>query len=139
MATRDLLRHQVIKSLMAQPTGNVADAAIHLWEQMAIQIISIVGEDGFNSLYARSIFLTQSTFPWLAAGPLAPQSDHRFAGLKTSFEGQATSEAREANTLLLITFTDILATLIGEQLMTRILQLAWGTDPSNSTGKEIQT
>ena len=126
MATRDLLRHQVIKSLMAQPTGNVADAAIHLWEQMAIQIISIVGKDGFNSLYARSIFLTQSTFPWLAAGPLAPQSDHRFAGLKTSLEGQASGQASEANTLLLITFTDILASLIGDQLTTRLLQLAWG-------------
>ena len=139
MATSDLPRHQIIEILMAQLPEKDADAAIRVWEQMATQIISIVGEDGFNSLYARSIFLTQSTFPWLAAGPLAPQSDHRFAGLKTSFEGQATSEAREANTLLLITFTDILATLIGEQLMTRILQLAWGTDTSNSTGKEIQT
>jgi hypothetical protein len=42
---------------MAQPTGKVADAAIKVWEQMAIQIISIVGEDGFNALYARSLFL----------------------------------------------------------------------------------
>ncbi|BBP05255.1 hypothetical protein TPL01_23940 [Sulfuriferula plumbiphila] len=56
METRDLLRHQIIKSRMAQHTEKVADAAINLWEQMAIQIISIVGEGGFNSLYARSVF-----------------------------------------------------------------------------------
>ena len=63
METIDLPRHQLIKSLMAQPTEKVADTAIKVWEQMAIQIILIVGEDGFNALYARSLFLAQSTFP----------------------------------------------------------------------------
>ena len=138
METSDLPRHQIIKSLMASPTESVADASIILWEQMAIQIISIVGEDGFNSLYARSLFLSQSEFPLLAIGSLAPQSDHRFAGLKASLEGQAPAQASEANTLLLIKFTDILASLVGEQLTSHILQLAWGIDPSNSAGKEIQ-
>src|SRR5687768_9611537 len=108
MKTNDLPRHQLIKSLVAQPTEKVADAAIYVWERMAIQIISIVGEDGFNSLYARSIFLSQSTFPWLAISPLPPKSDPRFAGLKTSLEGQTPAKAIEANSLLLITFTDIL-------------------------------
>ena len=138
MESHDVLRHQIIKNLISQPAEKDADAAIRVWEQMATQIISIVGEDGFNSLYARSIFPTQSTFPWLAAGPLAPQSDHRFAGLKTSLEGQASAQAGEASTRLLITFADILATLIGEQLTNHILQLVWGIDLSNSTGKEIQ-
>lgn len=137
MESHDLLRHQIIKNLISQPAEKEADAALHVWEQMATQIISIVGEEGFNSLYARSIFLTQSTFPWLAAGP-APQSDHRFAGLKTSLDGQTPAQASEANTLLLITFIEILASLIGTQLTSHILQLAWGIDPSNSTGKEIQ-
>ena len=110
------------------------DAAIKLWEQMATQIISIVGEDGFNSLYTRSLFLNQTTFPWLAASQLAPQTEQRFAELKASLEGQTPAQASEANSLLLITFTDILASLIGEQLTTRILGLAWGTDISHSAG-----
>ena len=88
METRDLLRHQIINSLLAQHTEKVADAAINLWEQMATQIISIVGEGGFDSLYARSVFLTRSTFPWIAAGALPPQADQRFTGLKMSLEGQ---------------------------------------------------
>ena len=122
---------------MAQPTEKAADAAIRLWEQMAVQIISIVGEDGFDSLYARSIFLNQSTFPWLAAHPL-PKAGYRFAELKESLEGQAPAQASEANSLLLITFTDILASLIGEPLTTRILQLAWGDDISTRIGKGPQ-
>lgn len=133
-----MLRQQIINSLLAESTGKVADAAIYAWERLATQIISIVGEDGFNSLYARSLFLSQSKFPWLAASQFPPQIDHRFAGLKASLEGQAPAQASEANRLLLITFTDILASLIGEQLTTRILSLAWDTDISNSTGTEFK-
>ena len=133
-----LLRHQIINNLMARQPEKVADAALSLWEQMAAQIISIVGEGGFNSLYARSVFLTQLTFPWLAASALSPQAEHRFAQLKISFEGQTPAEASAANSLLLITFTDILAALIGEQLTTRILRSAWGNDASDRAGKEFQ-
>jgi hypothetical protein len=113
---------------MAQHTEKVADGATNLWEQMATEIISIVGEGGFNSLYARSIFLTRSTFPWLAAGALPPQAGQRFAGLKMSFEGHTPAQASEANRLLLITFTDILSSLIGEELTTSILRSAWGSE-----------
>ena len=117
--------------------GNVeylstAEAAINLWEQMAAQIISILGKDGFISLYARSIFLSQARFPWLAASPMTPQIDQRFAVLKAGLEGQAPAQVSEANSLLLITFTDILASLIGEQLTVHILRLAWGADTSNN-------
>ena len=136
METRDQLRHQLIEGLMAPHTENVADAAIDLWEQMATQIILIVGEDGFNSLYARSVFLAQPKFPWLAANSLSPQTDQRFAELKKRLEGQTPSQAREANSLLLLTFTGILAALIGELLTTRILRSAWGNDASYSTSKE---
>lgn len=138
MGTSDLLRHQIIKSLTAIDTGEVAEAAINSWEQMAAQIISIVGEDGFNSLYERSIFLTQPTFPWLATSLHPPQADQRFAELKMSFKGQTPAQISEANALLLITFTDILASLIGEPLTTRILSLAWNTDISDRTGKEFK-
>jgi len=123
---------------MAQHKDKVADAAIGLWEQMATQIISIVGEDGFNSLYARSIFLAQPKFPWLAANSLSPQTDQRFAELKKRLEGQTPSQAREANSLLLLTFTGILATLIGEPLTIRILRSAWGNDALYSTSKEFK-
>jgi len=112
---------------MAQHTEKIADAAILLWEQMATQIISIVGENGFNSLYARSLFITHASYPWLAIDSATAQPDHRFAGLKVSFEGQTLAQASEANSLLLLNFTDILASLIGEQLTISILRSAWGS------------
>ena len=138
MTTSELLRHQIIKSLTARQPEKSADAVLALWEPMAAQIISIVGEGGFNSLYARSVFLTQSSFPWLAASALSPQADHWFAQLKTRIEGQTPAEGYEANRLLLITFTDILASLIGEQLTTSILRLVWGNGASDSADKELK-
>ena len=125
MQPSDLPRHQLIRTLTAQHPEKVADAAIGLWEQVAAQIISIVGEGGFNALYARSVFLTQSNFPWLEERA-PPQTEHRFAKLKTSLAGQTPEQASAANNLLLITFTDIVATLIGEQMTNTILRSAWG-------------
>lgn len=138
METSNLLRHQIITKRVAQTTEKVDDAAISLWAKMATQIILIVGEGGFNSLYARSIFLTQSTFPWLLSSPQPPPAEHRFEELKLSLAGQTPERASEANKLLLITFTDILASLIGEQLTIRILRSAWGNDVQNQADKGVQ-
>jgi hypothetical protein len=136
METSRLLRHQIIENLILQPTDNVADAAIHRWGLIAAQIISVVGEGGFNALYTRSAFLAHSTFPWIPANPLSTQTDAHFADLKKSMEGQTPAQASAANSLLLITLTDILASLIGEDLTTRILRSAWGDDAANVTGQE---
>lgn len=133
----DVLRHQMINSLMAPHTDQVAEAAIRLWEVMAIRIISIVGEGGFNSLYARSVFLAQSDFPWLETGAALAPGGHRFAALKTTLEAQTPAQAGAANILLLITFTDILASLVGEKLTTSILCSAWGIDASTAS-KELK-
>ena len=133
METSDSLWYQLIKSVIApHQEKDAVNGAINLWEQMAAQIISVVGENGFNSLYARSVFLAQPKFPWLAAASsLSTQTDRRFAELKRSFEGQTPAQVNEANTLLLNTFTDILASIIGEQLTISILRSAWGNDASH--------
>ena len=114
MGTSDVLRHQIIKGLTAPQS---------------------VG--GFESLYARSVFLGQATFPWFAAIALASQSTHRFAGLRMSFAAQDPTQVSSANTLLLVTFTDILASLIGEHLTTSILRSAWGSGASETAVKEF--
>ncbi|BBP02091.1 hypothetical protein [Sulfuriferula nivalis] len=59
MPTSELSRHQRINSLAAQDTEKIVGTAILLWERMATQIISIVGEAGFNSLFTRSVVSVQ--------------------------------------------------------------------------------
>lgn len=138
METEHLLRQQLIQGLIAEPPENVVNAAISLWDQLSGQIVSIVGQGGFDSLYARSLFLSQSTFPWLEASALSAQTERGFAELQTSFEAQTPAQAAAANSLLLVTFTDILAALIGEQLTTRILRSAWSSSDQDTVRRELQ-
>ena len=131
------MRHQIIENLTASHPKKAEEAAIVIWEQMATQIISIIGVGGFNSLYARSLFLSQSSFPGLAASTSSPQPDQRFAELKKHFEGQSPAKIIEANNRLLCTFTDILATLIGEELTSNILRSAWGDHAPGQDQQEV--
>ena len=133
-----MLRHQIIESLTASHPEKAADAAIVLWEQMATEIIAIIGVGGFNSLYARSLFLTQSSFPWLTGCDLSSPADQRFTALKNCLEEQAPGDALEANNRLLRTFTDILAALIGEALTSSILRSAWGDSAPGQDQQEVQ-
>lgn len=133
-----LQRQQIIASLMAQQPENIADAAMGHWQQLADEIITIIGEAGFASLYERSVHLAQSTFPWLPSGTSPPQPDHshRFVELGIRLADQTPAQARAAHSLLLTIFTDILASLIGEQLISSILRAAWGNLASVAPDKE---
>jgi hypothetical protein len=129
MDATNALRYRIIKNVMAQHDEQDAVLAIiNLWERLAIQIISIVGESGFYSLYTRSVLIAKTHIPWLEAATLLLQPDARFAELKRSFEKQPLAQVIKGNNLLMITFTDILATIIGEQLTVSILRAAWGDE-----------
>ena len=138
MATIDAPRHQMIKRAVRQRPEAGLDVTIHLWERLASELISIIGEGGFQSLYARSIHLTKATFPWLVLSHPSQQTDSRFAALKTSLEGRDFTEACEASINFLITFIDILALLIGEPLTTSILRSAWGDGTFDIAAKELR-
>ncbi|MFA6014211.1 MAG: hypothetical protein WC742_04020 [Gallionellaceae bacterium] len=136
MDTSKTQRHKLIKNLMGRHAEKVSEASITLWELLAIQITSIVGEGGFNSLFTRSVLLTQTSFSWLEVNPLALLTANRFTTLKRCFDGQTPAYTKAANSQLLITFTDILASLVGEQITTTILHSAWGNDVSDESDME---
>lgn len=103
---------------------------------MATELISIIGEGGFDSLYQRSVHLVQQAYQCLAPCLQAGSVEHRFAGLRASLEKDPSPLMNEASRELLITFTDILAKLVGEELTTGILRRAWGSDASGNSGME---
>lgn len=125
MQIHDLPLRQLIIELTEPNAEKMVGTAIERWELLAAHIISIIGEGGFNSLYERSVILTQSEFRWLLTSGLQPAKDHRFIALKASLEGQTPALANEANCLLLANFTGILESLIGAQLTTRIFRSAF--------------
>lgn len=139
MEAPSLQRQQIIANLLAQQPENIADTAMGHWEKLADEIILVVGEAGFASLYERSVHQAQATFSWLPPGssPAQPPDSHRFAELGMRLADQAPDHARAAHSLLLTLFTDILASLIGEQLTSSILRTAWGNLASGPSGEEL--
>jgi hypothetical protein len=138
MTSSNPQRNQMIRRAVLQRPDEVVDTSIRLWEQLAEELVSIIGEGGFQSLYARSIHLTNAAFPWLAPEQVSPASNARFASLKISLAGRNVAEASEASIALFTTYIDILALLIGGTLTTGILRSAWGDDSMDSAEKGKQ-
>lgn len=123
----------------------VVDVTIFLWERLAIELISIIGEEGFQSLYVRSARLNSVAFPWLLLDHESPaysqSSDSRFAGLQMSLENRKLTDPAqidEACKKLLMTFVDILALLIGDSLTASILRSAWSGESFDTVVKGNQ-
>lgn len=95
----------------------VAEAAVRTWDEVAGRLAPIIGEQEFRVLYKRSLRVTASTFPWLAAAP----ADSPFADLGLRLEREAPARAEQASRALFDTFTGLLIALIGEALTTRLL------------------
>lgn len=134
-----MLKHQrIIASRVAQQPESVADSAMVDWKDLADEIISIVGIDGFDSLYERSLHLAQPTIPWLTPDlSAATPNSHRFVELGRHLANQAPADAWAAHSLLLTIFTDLLASLIGEQLTANLLRAAWGNVAPVKADKEL--
>ena len=122
---------------MRQPE-NFLNVTVHLWERLATELISLIGENGFQSLYVRSVHLTRATYPWIVEGNPTQRSEKRFTGLQNSLAKYDLEVASAANILLLTTLVDIIALLIGNILMTRILSTVWTNDAHDGAGKELQ-
>lgn len=138
MATIDDQRHQMIRIVIMRRPDAIGDVTLQLWERLASELTSIIGDGGFQSLYARSVHLARVTFPWIVLNQPAMPTVAVFANLKKCLEERDSTLACEASITLLKIFIDILILLIGELLTTSILRSAWGDDAVNIAGTELQ-
>ena len=138
MQTSDFWQ-QIIQGVIAQHKETHGfDEAVSLWEDLAVQVISIVGEGGFDSLFSRSIFFTKRTFPWLDPDLHLPVSQNGFAKLKKCLEGQDRVLASTANSQLLVRFIGVVSSIVGDQLTMNILRLSWGNEVMDTVNKEFK-
>lgn len=130
MSTTDSYR-ETIRITLAERAGDapdasaVAEATISTWHQVASHLIPVIGAGGVDVLFNRSLHLTCTAFPWLTI-----LGDHRdntvlFASLKARLTGRDPDAAVEASYTLLVTFVELLMSLIGESLTERLLSSVW--------------
>lgn len=126
MATFTDPRHEMIRTAVIAHPGAVVATSIVLWQRLSVQLVSIIGDAGFESLFFRSLHLAKHQYPWLGPVDAAAPEAHRFVTLEQALASRSQQEATDASIFLLITLIDILTLLIGEQLMTSLLVSAWG-------------
>lgn len=111
----------------ATDASAVAEATISTWHQMADEIEPVIGTGGIDVLFNRSLHLTCTVFPWLTVPGHHMDSTLLLANIKTRLAAGEAAAAAEAGITLLVTFVEILSSLIGEALTERLLARAWMT------------
>jgi hypothetical protein len=115
----------------------IAAAAADTWPQVTAQLAPVIGARGVDVLFRRALHLTSTAFPWLQLSGDHERGVAVLESLATRLAGQEASSASEASRALLVTFTELLATLIGESLTERLLGPVWAppsTAPQQETG-----
>ena len=120
-------RYHMIKDLLEHcPDEEVADLAHDLWKSLTTEITLLVGQEGFDTLYARSVFLTENASPWQDHSAPQPLDRPITDPLLPSAEIPLTpAQIRVTTRQLLNVFIGVLSTLIGNQVTARILDVAW--------------
>jgi len=135
MPTPDSRREAIRRTLEEHSGGGsdaaaVAEATISTWHQMAGRLSPVIGVQGVNVLFSRSLHLTSATFPWLVNDGDRGSNAAQLATLEARLAGCKPEVSAEASYALLVNFTELLTTLIGAPLTGRLLSPVW--EPQSS-------
>ncbi len=120
-----------IRTSMARRAGPHADghatalAALAIWRRMAAQLEPVIGARGVDALFRRALHLTGRQHPWLATAGVRGSSATSLDHVQLQLAAQQAAQATEAAQALLTGFTELLATMVGDALVNRLLAPAW--------------
>ena len=141
MPTTDTKSFQhAIRRTLKHHSGNggnarsVAEATIVTWREMVARLAPAIGAKGVDILFRRSLQMTGITFPWLEIAEDHEDNADLAASILARLSNRKTEAAAEAGYTLLVTFTELLATMIGESLTKRLLLPVW-TPPSPESNR----
>ena len=142
--TGDAIRlREAIRTTLGQRAGRLpnadatAEATAAAWRLVATQLAPVIGARGLDVLFGRALHQASVEFPWLVAALDRGESASPLPSLMVCLTGQPASNAAEASYLLLLTFAELLAALIGESLTTRLLAPVWAP-PSFFSAQESE-
>ncbi len=121
----------MIRATLEQRAGSLpeanatADAAATIWRLVKAQLVPVIGARGFDVLFRRALRLASAAFPLLGVVAECGAGVDPLPALMACLSGQRTAVATEAGYALLLTFVELLMTLIGESLTDRLLADVW--------------
>jgi hypothetical protein len=129
---RELWR-EAIRITLAHRAGSAADASAiaeataSTWRQVAALLTPVIGAQGVDVIFRRALSLTSKAFPCLAFGEEHGDSAALLVSLKVHLASRDTATAAEAGCTLMVTFIELLTTLIGESLIERLVSPVWAS------------
>ena len=124
-------RREVIQKRLAQCAGGDSDAnalaaaTVATWSQISARLAPLIGTRGVDTLLSRTVYLTSVCFPWLAMATESERGAAPLDGLRERLARQDAPVAAAASCEFFLTFTVLLATLIGDSLTDRLLGPVW--------------
>ena len=109
----------------APDAGAIAEATLSTWHQVAVRLVPVIGARGVDALFNRSLHVTSKTYPWLAIDGHDENVAMLLSGLRARIATRELIDAVEACHALLVNFTELLASLIGDSLTKRLLITVW--------------
>jgi len=125
------MNREISRRTLVQRAGSgadakaVADAAISIWHDARVRLAPVIGGQGVDVLLRRSLHVAGRTLPCLAVAGHAGSSAELLAALQVRLAGCETALAIEASEAFLVTFIELLASLIGQSLTERLLAPIW--------------
>jgi len=107
--------------LDAIPAAQISARSICMWQAISAVLQPIIGLDAMFSLLARCQDRHLTAFPWLL-GSTSAQQQFRLLEQRLSTQGDA--QARAANKALLLTFYELLTSMIGRPLVVNLFDTA---------------
>lgn len=120
------LPRQMVEAALARHPEALVAATLGLWRQLALELIPIIGDEGFKAIYVRSLRMASTQFLGLKQVVAPVSGGDAFEPLRQLLETRDLEQATKASIGFFMIFFDTLTSLIGEGLTTHLLHTAWG-------------
>jgi hypothetical protein len=118
---------------------HIAEVAASTWREILAVLAPVIGPGGVSALYQRSLYVTRSAYPCLAAVHEDPLRPGEFAALQMVLSQQTSAQVVAANGALLRVFCELLSNLIGVSLSERLLRSVRSLPPGNPGRQDTPT
>jgi hypothetical protein len=119
------IRRAIAAGLATDDSRLAAAVLAGLYQALAGHLEPLVGTAGVRAIYGRSVHLATSEVPWIAAAADLQNGASAVDALRGCLADQHPSAATVGARILLVSFVELLARLIGEGLTTRLMAQAW--------------
>jgi hypothetical protein len=136
-AHRDLARWLLEREISVDAGApGVAVAAERIWQKLSRPLSRLASEGGGQAILSRALHIARKEFPFLEGVSAGTQRESYFEGLGEPIHDIQADEAGKGLLVVLSIVLDLLAGLIGEDLVMRVVREGWPnlpvTEPSRS-------